>query len=788
VTGTMTRPPRHASVSAGQPASWDAGNSGPRRTLLALLASCLGATPLKALLTDTGWLVDGWLTMVIVIAPAALIRLRRPPSALDVWPGIALLVPWLTVVFLPKHAWGGFIPTGATLTDLSHLMQSLHRTTRDEVAPIHSTVAVRLVVCTLLGLFAALIDLIAVVGRRGALAGVPLLVVFTVSGAVPRSPVAWGWFIVAAIGFLILLGLDADDDLRDWGRRISRAGAARDRPGLTVSAQRIGVAAVLVAVVLPSLVPDHTRNLIADAFHNGNGNGIGGFGAGSGGGGSISPFVALKGQLDRDTPAKLMDVHVSGQTTPVPFYLRTNVLDRYTDDIGWSVSGHGTSEPIQQTGFEISLPANPQRTTDFDATITVGGLTGNTPVFSAPRSVSGVADDTNWSPQDGILVGGTLHKGQQVSEQVAQPQPTAAELRGAPRVADGQLTRWLALPPLPKYVTDLVTKLTRTESTPYDKARALSDYFADPANNFIYSLKTEPGDSGSALVDFLKNREGYCQQYAAALAVMLRAADVPARVVLGYMHPAPDRRGDFSVTTLDAHAWVEAYFPGVGWIPFDPTPPAGLSGGKASDLSWAPHNYPNRPGDIRPRESTSAGRPQGSQSSSTRAAAGATVPTGGSSDTEALWLGLAVLALAALCLAPAGARAGRRRRRYLAARSGDAGALWTELSDTAADLGYVWSPARSPRQVSTWLARDAGPTAPALQALADAVEHQRYAPTGTDGRPSDPGGLVRGLREVADELRSRRSWRMRLRAAFWPASLGWGRVVARRLPMPRHRR
>ena len=123
-------------------------------------------------------------------------------------------------------------------------MNSLHHTTSDEVAPIHSTVAVRLVICALLGLLAALVDLIAVVGRRGALAGVPLLVVFTVAGAVPRSPVAWFWFAVAAAGFLILLALDAEDELRAWGRRIPRRGGATSRPMLGVSAQRVGVFAV----------------------------------------------------------------------------------------------------------------------------------------------------------------------------------------------------------------------------------------------------------------------------------------------------------------------------------------------------------------------------------------------------------------------------------------------------------------------------------------------------------------------------------------------------------------
>src|SRR6202000_3363621 len=163
-----------------------------------------------------------------------------------IWPGIILLIPWLTVLFVSQHAWLGFIPSGRTWHDVATLMDSLHHTTHDDVAPIHSTVAVRLVLCALLGLLAALVDLIAVVGRKGALAGVPLLVIYTVAGAVPRSPVAWGWFLVAAAGYLVLLQLDADDELRHWGRRISRGDDTASRPRGSFSAQRVGILAHIV--------------------------------------------------------------------------------------------------------------------------------------------------------------------------------------------------------------------------------------------------------------------------------------------------------------------------------------------------------------------------------------------------------------------------------------------------------------------------------------------------------------------------------------------------------------
>jgi transglutaminase-like putative cysteine protease len=767
--------PVHAPTSTHPVAADEAGgmgNSAVRRTLLTLVASMLGATPLKGLLVDSGWLIDVWLTMVIVIAPAILLRYRRHPSALDIWPGIVLLVPWLTLRFVPDHAWGGFIPTGRTVHDVSLLMDSLHHTTSSQVAPIHSTLAVRLVLCALLGLLAALIDLIAVVGRRGALAGIPLLAVFTVSGAVPRDPVPWFWFGVASVGYLILLAVDANDELHSWGRRITHPGGSRGRQTLPVSAQRIGVVALIAALAVPLIVPDKPSNFIANLFHNGSGDALGGFGAGGATGSSINPFVALKGQLVRDKALPLMTVHVDVPSPRVqPFYLRSNILDHYTDR-GWSVTSHGRTEPLTDTAFGTDPPVTPPRTVDYRASIKISGLTGNPPLFSSPTAVGGIESATTWSTEDQLLLGSTVHPDQELLENVSQPAPTIRDLQSAPSDDDPALARWLELPTLPTYVTDLVASLTGSMTTPYAKARAISDYFADPANGFAYSLRTKTGDSGSALVDFLKNREGFCQQYAAAMAVMLRQAGVPSRVVLGYMHSQPDRNGNFTVTTFDAHAWVEAYFAGIGWIPFDPTPPGGLAGGKPGDLVWAPHvygnageNFPGRPANRVPgatSQTSTAPVPSTKGNSQSSAAA----------DAPLVWGGVGLLVLVVLALIPATVRVGRRRRRYAAARRGDADALWAELSDTAQDLGYVWSPARSPRQVAEWLARDAAGSARSLDALAVAVEHRRYAP---DQYREDAAGLTRGLQEVTGQLRSRRSPRARMRAVLWPSSLGWDR-------------
>ncbi|HEU5267224.1 MAG TPA: DUF3488 and transglutaminase-like domain-containing protein [Jatrophihabitans sp.] len=759
----MTATTKQAQRPAGT-APADPTRSGTRRTLLALLASALGVVPLMSLFLDAGWLVDVWLAMLVVIGPAALLRLRRPPGALDVWPGVVLLIPWLTLRFVPVHAWGGLLPTRATAHDVSLLMDSLHHTTHDEAAPVHTTVAIRLVLCALLALLAALVDLVAVVARRGALAGVPLLVVYTVAGAVPRSPVSWVWFAVAAVGFLILLGLDAEDELHRWGRRIPRRGGSRAGLAAPFSAQRIGVIAVAVAVIAPLLFPAQSRNLITDLFHNGHG-----AGGGSGTAG-ISPFATLKGQLTRDKPIDLFTVHIENwrDGSAMPFYLRTNVLDQFTGG-GWVVGGSDDLGSINSS-FDYRLPPGQTRTIDYSVRIKISGLTGTAPLFARSTTFTGLAG-VSFKDEFQVLTGSHVFRGQTYHQTFAQPDPTSAQLAQAGTDAGVDASPWLRLPTLPRLVDNLVAKITKGKASAYQKARAISDYFANPANNFQYSLKTKGGDSGSDLVDFLQNRVGYCQQYAAAMAVMLRQAGVPARVVLGYMHPVPDTNGNFTVSTVDAHAWVEAYFKGVGWTPFDPTPIEGLDGGNQSDLGYAPHDY-----SVTGSAASSSGRgrqaPTGPEATVPTSTSAAPAATGqGRGVGPSAWVGLGVLVAVLLGLVPAMLRVLRRRRRVLAARNGDPDPLWAELSDTAVDLGYVWSPARSPRQVADWLARDTREP-DALRSLAVAVEHRRYS---RDAEPQNPTELHRNFKKTVGHLRAGRRLGVRLRAWLWPASLRIGR-------------
>jgi transglutaminase-like putative cysteine protease len=151
-------------------------------------------------------------------------------------------------------------------------------------------------------------------------------------------------------------------------------------------------------------------------------------------------------------------------------------------------------------------------------------------------------------------------------------QPSPDELRGTSGFYPPEVLRNdLQLPAVDYRVKRLASQIAGFAPTNYDKAVALENYLR---THFGYTLqlpRTEPRDP---IANFLfERKQGHCEYFASAMAVMLRALQIPARVVDGF------RTGEFNdltsqylIRASDAHSWVEAYFPGYGWISFDPTP------------------------------------------------------------------------------------------------------------------------------------------------------------------------------------------------------------------------
>jgi transglutaminase-like putative cysteine protease len=121
-------------------------------------------------------------------------------------------------------------------------------------------------------------------------------------------------------------------------------------------------------------------------------------------------------------------------------------------------------------------------------------------------------------------------------------------------------------------IQDLARRVTAGKDNPYDQAAAIESYLR---SNYQYTLTpTEPPAGADPLEYFLfHSKEGYCEYFASAMGDMLRSLGIPTRLVNGYGPGSyDDKLGKYVIKESDAHSWVEAYFPGYGWLPFEPTP------------------------------------------------------------------------------------------------------------------------------------------------------------------------------------------------------------------------
>ena len=152
-------------------------------------------------------------------------------------------------------------------------------------------------------------------------------------------------------------------------------------------------------------------------------------------------------------------------------------------------------------------------------------------------------------------------------------QPSPDELRRASAEIPAEIARqYLQLPSLDHRLPRLASEVTGGAATAYDKARAIENYL-QKHDGYTLQLPSSPQRDPVAYFLFVR-KAGHCEYFASSMALMLRTLGIPARVVNGF------RGGEFNSVTgsyivrgRDAHSWVETYFPGYGWITFDPTPP-----------------------------------------------------------------------------------------------------------------------------------------------------------------------------------------------------------------------
>jgi protein-glutamine gamma-glutamyltransferase len=242
------------------------------------------------------------------------------------------------------------------------------------------------------------------------------------------------------------------------------------------------------------------------------------------------------------------------------------------------------------------------------------------------------------------------------------------------------------------------------------------------------------------LVTFLLTQHrGYCQQFSGAMALLLRMDGIPARVAAGFLPGTLDRTtGLYRVSASDAHAWVEAYFAGIGWVPFDPTPPAPVSATTRSAGAV------ESAAEVRHRFAPLSARRRG------RAGAARAAARTHSGETGTLALGL-VLALAVLLGAAWALGSVRLRRAF----SGDAAGAAREVTRAFATVGRPLAPGMT----LAALERELGPRAGEYVRI---LRQRRFAACA--GTPIPSARDRRRLRRALRPGRSPRAWALALLA------------------------
>jgi transglutaminase-like putative cysteine protease len=780
--------------------------TGRRRLgLVAASATLLAAAPLSAIFASWTWLMECILAVGLIAGAAVLARTLRFPVWAQAASMVGVLLLVLTWMFPSGEELVALLPSPETFTHFGQLINQAGADTRSYGVPVPDRDGLLFIAVLGIGAVAIAVDLLTVVLRRPALAGLPMLAIYSVPVAVYVDSVPVLPFIVGAAGYLWLLVADNVDRVRRFGRRFTGDGRDVDvwEPSpLAAAGRRLAVIGVAAAVLLPLVVPGITTGLLSQLTQSGTG--VGGTGIGGTGGGRINLFASLSGQLTQTDTRELVRVTTNEQD---PFYLRVGVADVVTSQ---GFSSHANSGRSINRG--LPDPRNDPSTDSagyatYHATVQATGLDQTlAPVYS---TVSGISDlQGNWSydpTAQAVFSTRTTTKGRKYQIDYLRARYTPAQLRTAPSLPrDNALRATLTAVPKDATVDALVTQLIRGQRTDYDKVRAIYDYFSRE-HGFSYSLQTQSGTSGSDIAAFLKNKVGFCQQYAAAMAWMVRDAGIPARVAFGFTRGGQKDGNSYVITNRNAHAWTEVYLDGFGWIPFDATPATGVVGSSRSD--WAPdtdqiaRTVTPSGGAAAPGTNPSAAGGAADRADRGVDSAGAGGQTG-TGATPASWqslLGYGIAALViVLLLVPAVRRALLRRRRHhatlakditAAAASGgsppgmrditvttetvrareDAHAAWDELIDTMIDYRVPVDPTETPRHTAQRLVRDAELSeqpAGSATLLGRAEERARYA-----RQPLQGAELTSALTQVRKGLSRQATRPTRIVAVLMPPSV-----------------
>jgi len=577
-----------------------------RMTVTCAVAVVLVSTAMYPLFDFAAWFYAGIGATAVAAACGALTRLRALPVAVCLAVSVLGLLYYLDVVFEARHCLLRFLPTPASVRLLWDLASIGIYDAHKFAPPAEQASGLVLLAAAGIGIAAVTTDLIAVRLRSTALAGLPLLVLFTVPVTM-NAPSGEGTIIVFSLGtagYLAMLSADGRERIRVWGRLVSlwrsgplheiqgRRGPGRADPSadlgqsagpdtraLAAAGRRVGLASVVLALSIPLIVPGlHPGRPFAT------GPGIGGNAPGQG---ALLPDALAQtlAQLRENHPTQVLTYTTSASAalqSDDAQYLHQWVLDTLGDPgTGWEVTSYYTGATQS-----ISLPSPPgltvfsaaQLVTTTVTTVTRGALSSSSaPTFlPVPYPATRVAVAGTWLTDPEFMVFSAANSTNVASYQVTSyaVDPTPQELEAAtPPALSSSLTGDLQLPSAYRTAAlkHIAQSITAGDHTEYEKVKALADWLS--GSLFSYDEAAKSFDTPDGLLTFLnKTRKGVCVQSAYAMTVLTRLLNIPARMVQGYTAGTLAGKNRYVVKSSDAHVWTEVYFTGYGWIRFEPTP------------------------------------------------------------------------------------------------------------------------------------------------------------------------------------------------------------------------
>ncbi len=757
----------------------------PGDALVALAATLAATVGLTTLTVSASWLGTAfWACLAVTVVGIVLRRITS--RGLLVVLGQLAVGGWIGVaLFAGDRLWWG-LPGPQALTRVGELMLEFGDVVQKYAAPLPVTVGVELVLVLSVTALAVLVDYLAVTRGAPAAAGLPLLIVFLTAAANSGASLAPGYFVVSALMWLVLVSQQGRWSLRRWSTTVASPRTPSRQNDLEsdalgafgASARRLGFVALVAAVVLPAVVPHLQTRYILDGLGRADSS------VGRGGRVGFNSTLDLTRSLQDGAANPVLTFRSTTPGAPPP--LRVVVTSDYING-EWRARpvAAGRSQQLNERAVispavavaerTISVESNqldaphiatPQPAIRADFGTIAWGVDPRTNDLYVPTrpdsyAVTYAEVNVSWDQLENGVPGG-----------VALPPDAPGTSSLGLDAASEQLVRQLA---------SEVTGKAQAR-TAYEKAVAIQNWLrADGA--FSYSLQlVDPvlGPTGRPVSDplsaFLISRQGYCVQFASAMVMMARASGIPARMAIGFL-PGTGDNGLYTVRAADAHSWPELYFPGAGWLRFEPTPGVRTGLPPTYTLPSAAANAPSADRDPDAAANGAAApvaepRDNGGPEDTSVAVA----DQGSLQERAVLWLQdgghlvlfAAVLGLLGAFVLPVTTRLVHRRRRASAGdRSELAEAQWSELVARLWDLGLSPPTGGTLREWREHYAREAYLDDAAQHSMGRVVatlERTRYARP--DAQPVEIGEDIRRVTRAAAVSRPPRN---RLRAFFLPS-------------------